>query len=380
MLYKMEIKRILLAVLLLSLFTTIPSAAESDKTSLNAEFIKVYKQYQTSMKGKDSADALSLAEKALSLGTKLYGPHHETTAVLTYNYAQVYFINQTKISVTSREYIESINLFNQALDLYEKIYNENAPELIDPLMSLADVYLKKRRKPKLAAKYYNRAIRIAEQNKTTMPLLYVDLSLEVGKDLLDSHHIRKSKRYLETAYNQYRKLLPENDARVALSTFWLAKYNYFNQDYKDAEPLFLEVVDIYNKAGVSGGQIALTSNAFLVRVYEKMGLSDKATAHCKAIGKAKPWDGDREQTPIFILEPRWPMSALRSGQTGFVRVGFTISEDGFVEDPEVKDHQGHEKFKKSALDALTKWRFAPKFVDGKAVASKVYYTMEFKLE
>ena len=149
-----------------------------------------------------------------------------------------------------------------------------------------------------------------------------------------------------------------------------------------AEELFLKVLDIYQLAELSSAdQRIQIVNGFLVDVYEKLGKRDKATAYCQAIGKARPWDVNQEQVPIFITKPRWPKKALKERIEGTIKLGFIVDKQGFVKDPEIINVKGPKKlFKMSALRAVLKWRFAPKFVDGQPVDAKATYTIEFKLE
>ena len=56
------------------------------------------------------------------------------------------------------------------------------------------------------------------------------------------------------------------------------------------------------------------------------------------------------------------------GIEGWVLLAFTVDELGRVVDPRVVDAQPQSKFKKAALNAITRFKFKPQVVDGTAIA------------
>ncbi len=51
----------------------------------------------------------------------------------------------------------------------------------------------------------------------------------------------------------------------------------------------------------------------------------------------------------------------------WVHLSFTIDQDGFVQDIEIVNREGHKSFERSAKRALSEWRYAPAVVDGEFV-------------
>lgn len=90
--------------------------------------------------------------------------------------------------------------------------------------------------------------------------------------------------------------------------------------------------------------------------------------------------GDGDVVPIVRVEPQWPREALVQGIEGWVRVEFTIREDGSVSDPRVIDADPRRVFDRSALRAIQRWRFRPRIVDGRPVERRATQTIEFNLE
>ena len=74
------------------------------------------------------------------------------------------------------------------------------------------------------------------------------------------------------------------------------------------------------------------------------------------------------------------MPALSLAVNSSIKLEFTVSDVGTVKEAKILDSQGGSKFEKSSLAALEKWRYAPKFADGQAVATKkMKVQMDFKV-
>ena len=123
----------------------------------------------------------------------------------------------------------------------------------------------------------------------------------------------------------------------------------------------------------------LAAHARLIELYEKKGDSDSSTQHCIAIGSMKPWSETQNQTPLFRLPPRYPISYARDGKEGWTQMSFTVDEQGFVKDPVVIASEGGKLFTKESLKAIKRWRYAPKFVDGQPVAAEATVQLEYSL-
>ncbi|MGH8156516.1 MAG: energy transducer TonB [Rhodanobacter sp.] len=77
--------------------------------------------------------------------------------------------------------------------------------------------------------------------------------------------------------------------------------------------------------------------------------------------------------------PTYPSSALRSHQSGWVMLSFSIGPDGRTDDIRVVDSQPRHVFDRAATDAVHRYRFKPAMKDGVAVSTTRQLKVEFNL-
>lgn len=84
--------------------------------------------------------------------------------------------------------------------------------------------------------------------------------------------------------------------------------------------------------------------------------------------------------PIVRIEPKYPAEAAKKGKEGWVKMSFTVSKKGTVEDVKVIDSKGGFSFEKEAVRALKRWKYRPKLENSLAVKQKnLSVTLIFKL-
>ena len=76
---------------------------------------------------------------------------------------------------------------------------------------------------------------------------------------------------------------------------------------------------------------------------------------------------DRDETPIFRVNPQYPMRAQQRGIEGWVEVEFTIGRAGTVEAAFVTAARPSGVFDRAALRAVQRWRYRAKIQNGIAV-------------
>jgi len=92
---------------------------------------------------------------------------------------------------------------------------------------------------------------------------------------------------------------------------------------------------------------------------------DAAEALSEGVGVAA--GSDRDAVPLVRIEPDYPMRARQRGVEGWVHVRFTISRSGTVKDAVVVAAQPLEVFDSAAINAVNRWKYNPKIVNGTPV-------------
>lgn len=99
-----------------------------------------------------------------------------------------------------------------------------------------------------------------------------------------------------------------------------------------------------------------------------------------AVGGTASVSTDQQLIPLVRVPPKYPMKASLDGIEGWVKLAFTITETGAVKDVSVVASKPRRIFDRAARRAISKWRFKPQVIDGKAVPRKAVQTLEFKLQ
>ena len=341
------------AALAMSLAFATPSLA--DQADDKKTFRTAYKAYQQAAAAGEVDDALKFARQAFDYGEKVYGPDHKNTAALTLNYGRL--ITKDK---------EALPIFKLAVKRYEKIYGRDSEKLIGPLTDLAS---KSTSYPdiKKAHFIYKRALSLVETHYPDDKMWQGRLRLETGKSALNARERSVANRYLTTAKKIFAAQ-PDKPglAKLAETEFYIGKYHLAAKHYETATESLLNSLDTFEKYA-PGGQMSMANHAFLIRAYEEQGKRDLATKHCQAIGAKKPLNDDQDYLPVYLIHPNYPRSAQRTGDEGYVVVELTVDSNGFVKDPKIMENGGVAAFKKASLEAADKFRYAPRYENGKPV-------------
>ncbi|TAJ94295.1 MAG: TonB family protein [Gammaproteobacteria bacterium] len=262
---------------------------------------------------------------------------------------------------------EALQMMQDALAIYEDELEENDPQLIPLLMALGDANAKffdsRKQRP-----YYNRALKLTKINFPDDPMRYTDLTLEIGQHIMRLSQSPDSKNYIERAYWYYKKELGKDNVKTAIAALALGEYHFSMKDYKSVIKNLPPVIDVLSKDSTYRNY-EQHAHGMLAICYENLGRSEMATEHLLAIGRVSPWIPDQDYRPVFRVIPNYPVEACSTKSEGWVTLDFTIDKTGSVRDATITGHEGHESFKESALDAVKKFRYAPRFVEGQPVDS-----------
>lgn len=90
---------------------------------------------------------------------------------------------------------------------------------------------------------------------------------------------------------------------------------------------------------------------------------------------------DGEYLPIVRVEPIYPTRAASRGIEGYVIVEFTVTTNGSVKDPVIIEAEPSSIFNRAAENAVLKWKFKPRVIDGVPVeVPGVQTQLTFKLD
>ncbi len=350
--------------LVLASLLACPALATAD----NGSFKQHYQAYQQALSQRDLPLALQELEQAYTLAKQIYAPDSEDFANLTLSLAN-HRLRDDKIP---RQDIYP--LYSQALSSLEKLHGPANVALLDPLLGAAKTAEDHHAKLSLL----ERAIDIAEQQQN--PALLAEVQLEAYEVASNTFYYgRKHLGWLKQAH-AYASSPANRDANLTLrTTFHLGNALMGSNELRKSAELLTTVVD-QTKALNFSHPYALASHARLVNIYERLGKSEQATPHCIALGSMKPWDDNQEQAPLFRVEPKYPLREAERGVMGYAVLSFTINTSGAVQNVEVLETGGAKSFGEESAKALAKWRFAPKFVDGKAVTASSKVRIDFALQ
>lgn len=76
---------------------------------------------------------------------------------------------------------------------------------------------------------------------------------------------------------------------------------------------------------------------------------------------------DHDAQPTIRVYPEYPPGELHRGIEGWVQVRFSVTATGMVRDVTVVDSYPANVFDEATIEAVRRWRYSPKVVDGAAV-------------
>ncbi len=344
------------------------SSFANNTSTIKSQFNVAYKAYQKAVKSNDLPLQMKYAKQSYQLGKELYGELHINTANLAVNLAALF---KNNYRLKAKEY----ELLLKALNIYKNTYDKNSLDLVDLYLSLGHSATHKKGKNKESAKYFSKVLSIGKEYTKTRPMVNAQIQLEAGMGLLSIGN--KKSRVLLKAQEYFSQHLKANDSRVVQANFYVGKYYLSRKKYSKAIVNFNLNLPVFEALEGPSHPLELSTHAFLINALEHKGKSDEATKHCIAIGSMQPWSNNQEQTPLFRIHPKYPINLARRGQSGFVILEVTISDFGTVTNSKILESKGGKDFERSSLEAVKKWRYAPKFENGKPIEATSTIQLDF---
>ncbi|MBU0950385.1 energy transducer TonB [Pseudomonas sp. NPDC047961] len=89
---------------------------------------------------------------------------------------------------------------------------------------------------------------------------------------------------------------------------------------------------------------------------------------------------EQDVMPLNDVRPEYPYRARQRGIEGHIKLAFTITAAGKVENIRVMEASPPNVFDREARRAASRWRFAPRTENGSAVSREAVKTLHFRLQ
>lgn len=316
------------------------------------DFHAAYEAYVAASADGRHAEAATHAEQAKRLGETFFADDGHRLATLAFNHGYA-------LSKAGR-YGDAYGVLKDARKRMHDVYGEDAPELAQVEIALVTAA------PSSAVrKHLRRAEAIIRLHDLNEGASIAHAKLMGGMRIGG----RQGLRLLEEATRAFEEL---GDADgLALGNFWIGKIRA-RHGWGDAVGHFEATLAHAGRAKTdrpAQRSLALMAHKHLVAVLEKSGLRDEATKHCLAIGRLTSSGGTSGLQALYKKAPTYPANEWRQRNEGWVQMEFDVDESGFVRDAKVVESAGGNSFENAALEAVRGFRYAPRFVDGEAVAA-----------
>lgn len=333
-----------------------------------------------------------------------------TTQVIESKYQNVLKVNDKQVkesylklakklglSINHQDYFQLLEALKDNIEDSDGVDSKEMIQLYIELATVESTNQESQSFKRKKQKYLRIAAKTAEHFEDKEPEYRAYVDLTINKIYIKEGGLSPKRFLSRLKKNQrfYHENHPETSIERLTSNLNIGVYNYalglgnqtFLKKEKKAQGYYQEAISLLNanllvleNAVGPTNEIELETRAALISALEASGDSAAATKHCIAIGAMRPWAENQQQKPLFRVEPLYPISARRRGQSGLVNMEFTISEDGIVKDVKVLNSEGGVKFEQAAITAVEKWRYAPKFENNQAIAAKSTVELGFHIQ
>ena len=117
-----------------------------------------------------------------------------------------------------------------------------------------------------------------------------------------------------------------------------------------------------------------------ISLNDKISLQNFRFSSGPFLGNPDQLSSDGDVVPIVRITPMYPRKAAIKGIEGWVKLEFTITQDGAVSDVKILSAKPRRMFNRAAIKSILRWKFKPRVVSGKAVTRRATQTIEFRLQ
>lgn len=376
--------RVLIAFMLLSLLSFASEAnvvLPQDDLKARVELaLKTADHYIQLLNNKEAIKYVGFAYK--------YGP--EVYGEISPEYAAIQRKMGNTVSGTLKYYMHAAKFRRETIKTYEQLYGNNAVELLPVL------------KEELGTSYPDqngdetdtRIQRVKDITQShfgeiskEMALLHFEFSYGTSAHHSNLKEGRKryafSKKHLKLA-NKIAKKIPEMENEAKAWNLLINSQDFpYNKKYRKSNPFLYKIIEIHKKTPLSDYLLGetygwLVDTHYLTNQEKSREFAKLATRH------GNPMSGPKTQifAPIERIFPKIPADfRLSRFKTGYVTVEFTVTKEGKVKDPHVIERIGTKSLERVSLQAIKKFKYTPKIIDGKAVEiTKVRKRFKFVMQ
>ena len=130
--------------------------------------------------------------------------------------------------------------------------------------------------------------------------------------------------------------------------------------------------------GVPGGQMGGVLGGVIGGVLDTAARSVPPPPSVRSKGPMRLGSHVRQPKALVIVQPEYPALARQTHIQGQVRIDAVLDEQGNV--VQMKVVSGPPMLYKAALDALTKWKYEPTYLNDRPIAVQMIVTINFQLE
>lgn len=355
-------------ILALCVFAILPNLAWAATEEQRAEFKTVLAEFTQLSGSGQFKEALPLAQQALSLGKTLYPPTSKSLPALEHN------VGRTLLKL--RRHSDALPVLTSAREAYSRVYEKDAPEFIDLYLDLAEAARGDDYESSWS-RYDDDALGIARK-------FYGEESADYALMLIDVGHVEfinqgeHGERRITDGFEILQPIGAQHP-RWAYANFVRAKVEMSHRRYTQALSYLNTSVDLLSKAdsNPTTQSTLMTALAFQSVALEETGQGEQATASLLQIGRIKESLGDTSAEPVFTVKPTFP-SSVRTATTGTLlnvekmnegtaSIVFDIDERGFTTNHRVDFVIGPQAYADATIEAVKKFRYAPRFQNGQPV-------------
>ncbi len=331
---------------------------QAEAQEVSDKFMETYRAYDKAFTAGDLEEAVRLAEETLRLGIAEIGPDHEKTAILE--------INLGHALLSARRFEEAEPHLLKAKDIYTARTSETDSNLLTVYEDLALLRWSQGQFGK-ARLYFSRALNVLKTNNGPDDPNIAGLLMQVANFESNIGELPKAQSALKRAYELRKKTFDERHPMMADIIFQQGSVAMQGNQYPAAELYFLDALRIWQESlKAENDPRILKAHGSLAVVYEALENVERTKFHGDKLVALQPIE-EGEATPLVLVNPTFPESALEQAREGWVLLEFNVTDTGRVSRAEVIEGQPPGLFEEASLEAVNKWRFKPRVKDGERV-------------